>query len=78
MQIRARVVGIGPAANGIRYTAHVTSPASADDIARLLRETDAVAEMHNTVRQGVPVQWVPWPLEPLGRFGVSWQLNLPA
>lgn len=30
--------------------------ASEEDIARLLRETDAVAEVHNTLRKGVPVQ----------------------
>ena len=27
---------------------------------RLLRETDAVAEVHNTLRTGVPVSWVRW------------------
>ena len=48
--------GIGLAATNIAYTATVRSPAPAEDIARLLRETDAVAEVHNTVRTGVPVR----------------------
>jgi organic hydroperoxide reductase OsmC/OhrA len=47
--------GIGLAASDIRYRARVTSPAGAEAIAALLRQTDAVAEVHNTVRSGVPV-----------------------
>ena len=50
--------GIGLAARDVRYHARVQSPASPDAIARLLRETDAVAEVHNTLRQDVPVQWI--------------------
>jgi organic hydroperoxide reductase OsmC/OhrA len=42
--------GIGLAATNIRYRASVESPATPEDIDRLLRETDAVAEVHNTVR----------------------------
>jgi hypothetical protein len=34
----------------------VHSPAPAEEIERLLRETDAVAEVHNTLRTGVPVE----------------------
>lgn len=48
--------GIGLAATNIRYRATVTSSAGADAVALLLRETDAVAEVHNTVRAGVPVE----------------------
>ena len=51
----ARFEGIGLAASDIRYRAKVTSSAPAEQIAALLRETDAVAEVHNTVRSGVPV-----------------------
>jgi len=47
--------GVGLAATNIRYRARVVSTASDEDVARLLRETDAVAEIHNTVRAGVPV-----------------------
>jgi len=50
--------GIGLAATNISYRAKVHSSASAGDIQRLLRETDAVAEVHNTVRSGVPVRLV--------------------
>lgn len=52
--------GIGLAASNISYRARVASPADTAQIARLLQETDAVAEIHNTVRSGVPVRMVPW------------------
>jgi uncharacterized OsmC-like protein len=51
--------GIGLAAANIRYKAKVSSPDSAGRIEELLRETDAVAEVHNTLRVGVPVQRMP-------------------
>jgi uncharacterized OsmC-like protein len=51
----ARFEGIGLAASDIRYRAKVSSSASAEQIATLLRTTDTVAEIHNTVRTGVPV-----------------------
>ena len=52
----AEFPGVGLAATNIRYRAVVKSSASAEAIAQLLRETDAVAEVHNTVRAGVPVE----------------------
>jgi organic hydroperoxide reductase OsmC/OhrA len=52
--------GIGLAAKNIKYRAQVVSMASDTDIARLIRETDAVAEIHNTLRAGVPVALEPW------------------
>ncbi len=55
VQASARFSGIGLAATDIRYTANVNSPASPEAINKLLRETDAVAEVHNTLRTGVPV-----------------------
>lgn len=51
--------GIGLAAANISYRATVRSSAATADVQRLLRETDAVAEVHNTIRAGVPVQLVP-------------------
>lgn len=48
--------GVGLAATNVRYRASVKSSAAPDAVARLLRETDAVAEVHNTLRQGVAVQ----------------------
>ena len=51
----ANFAGVGLAASDIRYWAKVSSPADATTIADLLQQTDAVAEVHNTVRAGVPV-----------------------
>jgi uncharacterized OsmC-like protein len=53
--------GVGLAASNIRYRARVSSPASEEEVTALLRETDAVAEVHNTVRSGVAVQLLSWP-----------------
>jgi len=47
--------GIGVAATNICYKAKVWSPAPAAQIVELLRQTDAVAEVHNTIRAGVAV-----------------------
>ena len=55
VEASAEFPGIGLAASNIQYRAKVRSPASEAEIARLLQETDAVAETHNTVRSGVPV-----------------------
>lgn len=55
VQASAEFAGIGLAAANVRYSATVKSTASQEAIARLLRETDAVAEVHNTLRKGVPV-----------------------
>lgn len=48
--------GIGLAATNVRYRARIESPAEPERIARLLQETDAVAEVHNTLRAGMPVE----------------------
>jgi uncharacterized OsmC-like protein len=56
VEASAEFSGIGLAATNVRYRARVHSPASAEEIERLLRETDAVAEVHNTLRAGVPVE----------------------
>ena len=45
---------------GARQSLAVGAKSSGPRIARLLRETDAVAEVHNTLRAGVPVALVPW------------------
>lgn len=50
--------GIGLAATHVRYRAKVDSSASEEAVADLLRRTDAVAEVHNTLRGGVPVTLV--------------------
>jgi organic hydroperoxide reductase OsmC/OhrA len=56
VQAIAEFPGVGLAATNIRYRAVVKSSANAEAITQLLRETDAVAEVHNTVRAGVPVE----------------------
>lgn len=52
--------GVGLAAKNIQYRARVASSASDADVAGLLRETDAVAEVHNTLRAGAVVRLEPW------------------
>lgn len=47
--------GAGLAATNIRYRVKVSSSAAPTAIAELLQHTDTVAEVHNTVRSGVPV-----------------------
>ena len=56
VEASAEFPGIGLAATNIRYQAKIESSASQAEVARLLRETDAVAEVHNTIRAGVPVE----------------------
>ena len=58
VEASAEFAGVGLAARDIRYRASVSSSAPAQAIADLLRQTDAVAEVHNTVRAGVPVEWL--------------------
>jgi organic hydroperoxide reductase OsmC/OhrA len=68
VEASAEFPGIGLAATNIRYRASVSSSASADEVAHLLRTTDAVAEVHNTVRAGALVELVPdWRLTGRGR-----------
>ena len=56
VEATAEFPGVGLAATNIRYRAVVKSSANAAAIAQLMRETDAVAEVHNTVRAGIPVE----------------------
>ncbi len=60
VEASAQFAGIGLAATDIRYRATVTSAAPASAISDLLRQTDAVAEVHNTIRAGVPVELIAW------------------
>lgn len=52
--------GVGLAATHVRYRAKVRSDASEDRVRALLEATDAVAEVHNTVRAPIEVALVPW------------------
>ena len=58
VEASAEFPGIGLAATDIAYRAKVSSPAAPARIAELLDVTDAVAEVHNTIRAGVPVTWL--------------------
>src|SRR3982750_3952074 len=55
VEASAEFNGIGLAATNITYRARVSSPAASAQIAELLSLTDAVAEIQNTIRAGVPV-----------------------
>ena len=61
VEASAEFPGVGLAATNIRYRASVLSSAPASAISDLLRQTDAVAEVHNTVRAGLPVRLVQTP-----------------
>jgi organic hydroperoxide reductase OsmC/OhrA len=60
VEARADFGGVGIAARNISYRAQVESSAPVADIEELLRQTDAVAEVQNTVRAGVEVSLSPW------------------
>jgi uncharacterized OsmC-like protein len=52
--------GVGLAASNVCYSARINSPASDTEVGQLLKETDAVAEVHNTLRSGRKVNQVAW------------------
>jgi uncharacterized OsmC-like protein len=58
VEATAEFTGVGLAARNIHYRAVVESSASVEQVERLLEETDAVAEVQNTVRSGVAVRLV--------------------
>ncbi len=60
VEASAEFTGIGIAASNIVYRTKVHSREPSENIARLIRETDAVAEVHNTIRSTVPVELVNW------------------
>jgi organic hydroperoxide reductase OsmC/OhrA len=62
--VTAQFGGIGRPAESIVYAARVESPASPDEVALLLSETDRLAEVHNTLRGGCAVQRVEWTAQP--------------
>lgn len=56
VEVDAEFGGPGEPARRISYTARVDGDAPAAEIDALLRHTDAVAEVHNTLRAGLPVE----------------------
>lgn len=63
VEAQADFEGVGLAARNITYRARVVSPASDAEIDALLRQTDAVAEVQNTVRAGASVARQHWDRE---------------
>ena len=57
VDVEAEFGGRGEPARRVVYTARVTSDAPAATIEALLRETDSVAEIQNTLRASVPVEF---------------------
>lgn len=55
VEVEGEFGGVGEAAKSIQYHARVKADADEDTIKKLMRHTDTVAEIQNTVRQGVPV-----------------------
>ena len=55
VEASAEFPGVGLAATNITYKARVSSVASPAQIAELMRVTDSVAEIHNTIRSGANV-----------------------
>lgn len=45
----------GAAVSNVRYHAHVAARASDDAVIEMMRHTDTVAEIHNSLRSAVPV-----------------------
>jgi len=60
VEAEADFAGVGLGARNIRYRARVDSPAPRAEVEELLRQTDAVAEVQNTVRSGAVVALMPW------------------
>ena len=60
VEASAEFSGVGLGASNVQYKARISSGASEEQIARLLQETDAVAEVQNTLRAGSSVTRVRW------------------
>lgn len=58
VEAEAAFAGIGLAASDIRYRVRVDSPADPATVADLVHRTDAMAEVHNTLRSGATVTLV--------------------
>jgi uncharacterized OsmC-like protein len=48
----------GEPAKAIKYSAKVEAHASQEEVRRLMMDVDRIAEIHNTIRKGVPVELV--------------------
>ncbi len=60
VEAKADFEGVGLPASNIRYRVRIASSAPKSAVAALLRRTDEVAEIHNTLRAGVNVRLEAW------------------
>ncbi len=60
VEASAHFDGVGLAARDVQYRARIASRAPPERLEQLLRDTDAVAEVHNTLRAGTAVTRLPW------------------
>jgi organic hydroperoxide reductase OsmC/OhrA len=58
VEVEAQFGGAGEPARQIRYRAKVTADAPDAVLRELVEHTDRVAEVHNTLRSGIPVEMV--------------------
>ncbi|WP_128546785.1 OsmC family protein [Larkinella soli] len=58
VECTGRFGGVGEPGSGFQYRARVVADAPPEKIAELLRHTDRVAEIQNTLRQGLPITLV--------------------
>ena len=56
VEVEAQFGGVGEPARKIRYRATIVADALEDEVRRLAERTDRVAEVHNTLRLGMPVE----------------------
>ena len=57
VQVEGESGGRGEPARGIVYRARIAGDAPPAHLSQLLRDTDRVAEIHNTLRHGCPVEF---------------------
>ena len=55
VQVTTRFGGVGEPAREIRYSVVLSADAADEAVRRLAEHTDSVAEIHNTIRLGMPV-----------------------
>ncbi|PAP75985.1 OsmC family protein [Rubrivirga marina] len=59
VEVEGTFGGVGEPARDVRYRARVSAAGAAEaEVVRLLERTDAVAEVQNTLRTGLPVRLV--------------------
>jgi len=57
VEVEGEFGGRGEPARGIVYRARIVGDAPPERLSQFLRDTDRVAEIHNTLRRGCPVEF---------------------